>query len=80
MANRHRRGSSGREVAGLTPAEQRRVLENWNDTAREIPEVTLPELFEAQAARTPDATAVVFGNVSLSYADWTSGRTGWRGT
>ena len=68
MANRYRRGSSGRGVAGLTPAERRRVLEDWNDTARVIPEVTLPELFEAQAARTPDAAAVVFEGSWVSYA------------
>jgi nonribosomal peptide synthetase DhbF len=68
MANRHRRGSSGRGVA-LTPAERRRVLEDWNDTARVVPGVTLPELFEAQVARTPGAPAVVFGDVVLSYAD-----------
>ena len=69
MANRHRRGSSGRGVAGLTPAERRRVLEDWNDTARVVPEVTLPELFEAQAARTPDAAAVIFEGVRVSYAE-----------
>ncbi|MDX2705104.1 non-ribosomal peptide synthase/polyketide synthase [Streptomyces sp. PA03-6a] len=49
--------------------ERRRVLVEWNDTASHVPAVTLPELFQAQAARTPDATAVVFGDTELSYAD-----------
>ena len=69
MADRHRRGSSGRGVAGLTPAERRRVLEGWNDTGRVVPEVTVPELFEAQAARTPDAPAVIFEGTQVSYAE-----------
>jgi amino acid adenylation domain-containing protein len=56
-------------VAGLTPAQWRRVLEDRNDTARVIPEVTLPELFEAQVARTPDAPAVVHAGVTISYAE-----------
>ncbi|MFD0381679.1 AMP-binding protein [Streptomyces stramineus] len=49
--------------------ERDRVLRAWNDTARPFPRTTLPELFEAQAARTPDATAVIFGDERLSYAD-----------
>ncbi len=50
----------------LTAAE-RRELAHWNDTAQVVPEVTLPELFEAQAARTPDAPAVITGDEHLSY-------------
>jgi amino acid adenylation domain-containing protein len=56
-------------ITGLTPAERRRVLEDWNDTARVIPETTLPELFEAQVARTPDAPAVIFEGGWVSYAE-----------
>ncbi|HXL18912.1 MAG TPA: condensation domain-containing protein, partial [Streptosporangiaceae bacterium] len=53
----------------LTPEERRTILEEWNDTARSIPASTLPELFEAQAARTPQAVAVVFEERRLTYAE-----------
>src|SRR5579863_8644798 len=46
-----------------------RMLAGWNDTARDVPQATLPELFEAQAARTPGALAVACGDVALSYAE-----------
>ncbi len=52
----------------LGPDERRTILRDWNDTARAIPSATLPELFAAQAAKTPDATAVVFADERLTYA------------
>jgi nonribosomal peptide synthetase DhbF len=52
----------------LTTAE-RRVLAEWNDTTRDVPGTTLPELFARQAARTPHAPAVVFGRTQVSYAE-----------
>ncbi|MEU2340117.1 amino acid adenylation domain-containing protein, partial [Streptomyces sp. NPDC013172] len=58
---------SGLEV--LSAAERRRVLVEWNDTDTTVPQAALPELFAAQAARTPDAAAVVFEGVSVSYAE-----------
>ncbi|WP_255275828.1 non-ribosomal peptide synthetase [Actinomadura madurae] len=39
------------------------------DTARELPARTVAALIEEQVARTPDATAVVFGDTVLAYAD-----------
>ena len=53
----------------LDAAERQRVLSEWNDTAREVPQATLPELFQAQVARTPEATAVVFEDMELSYGE-----------
>jgi len=51
----------------LDERERRQILEEWNETAREMPEATLVELFEEQAGRTPDAVAVVFEDESLTY-------------
>ncbi|MFI0819507.1 amino acid adenylation domain-containing protein [Streptomyces sp. NPDC021098] len=52
----------------LAPAERERVLTGWNDTARPLPPVTLRDLFEAQAARSPDAVAMVAEDITLTYA------------
>ncbi|WP_234343511.1 non-ribosomal peptide synthetase, partial [Streptomyces sp. WM6372] len=58
-----------RSFGVIAADERRRMLVEWNDTVREVPDATLPELFEAQVARTPDAPAVVCGGVELSYAE-----------
>ncbi|MFE2164045.1 amino acid adenylation domain-containing protein [Streptomyces sp. NPDC059447] len=58
---------SGLDV--LEPGEEGTVVDEWNDTARPLPMATLPELFGAQVARTPDAVAVVSGDVTLTYAE-----------
>ncbi|MDL4820041.1 non-ribosomal peptide synthetase [Actinomadura opuntiae] len=49
--------------------ERRRVLVDWNGPAAEVPAGTLPELFAAQAARTPDAPAVAFGGTGCSFGE-----------
>ena len=69
MADVPGRGSPRSRVArALTPAERRRVLEYGNGAAVELPELTWPELFQAQAARTPQAAAVIFEGSQVSYA------------
>ncbi|WP_327745264.1 amino acid adenylation domain-containing protein [Streptomyces europaeiscabiei] len=56
-------------VGLLGVGERERVLVEWNDTARDVPALMLPELFAAQVVRTPGAVAVVDGVRSLSYAE-----------
>ncbi|MBV9449923.1 MAG: amino acid adenylation domain-containing protein, partial [Streptosporangiaceae bacterium] len=52
----------------LSPAERAQFLTAAAGPVRETPAGTFPELFEQQAARTPDATALVAGPARLSYA------------
>ncbi len=52
----------------LGEEELRRVLYDWNETTAEYPgTLCLHELFEAQAARAPEAVALTFGESSLTY-------------
>ncbi|WP_018352467.1 non-ribosomal peptide synthetase [Longispora albida] len=57
------------QVDVLTPAERENVLVTWNDTSTPVQTGTLAALFAAQVARTPDATAVIGDDVTLSYAE-----------
>ncbi|MFJ6695101.1 amino acid adenylation domain-containing protein [Streptomyces sp. NPDC091272] len=45
------------------------VLDGFNATGRTLPATTLIGPIEEQAARTPDATALVFGDQQLTYAE-----------
>ena len=53
----------------LSPAERQQLIVDWNATAHPVPSATLPVLFEAQAARSADAIALVFEEERLSYAE-----------
>ncbi|QNP68636.1 amino acid adenylation domain-containing protein [Streptomyces roseirectus] len=52
------------------------LLEEFNDTARAVPEATFPRVFEARAAEVPDAVAVTDTSVSLTYRQL-DGRAEW---
>ncbi|MDT0610038.1 amino acid adenylation domain-containing protein [Streptomyces lancefieldiae] len=53
----------------LDAGELRRVTADWNATEGPVPDGTLAQLFEEQAARTPDAIAVAGEDTELSYAE-----------
>ncbi|WP_018267988.1 non-ribosomal peptide synthetase, partial [Methylosinus sp. LW4] len=54
----------------LSGPERRRLLIDWNDTSAEFPhDLCIHELFEAQAQRTPDAVAAIFGEDALTYGE-----------
>src|SRR5207248_3497170 len=53
----------------LTEPEQRDVLVEWNHTEKTYPQVCVHQLIEDQVCRTPDATAVVFGEQRLTYQE-----------
>src|SRR5262245_18940024 len=53
----------------LSAAERRTLLQEWNGPERALSAATLPQLFAAQAAKTPDAVAVVFEDEQLSYGE-----------
>ncbi|GAA4033864.1 non-ribosomal peptide synthetase [Allokutzneria multivorans] len=52
-----------------TEAERTRVLTTWNDTGFDVPASTFPAMFQAQAARTPNATALVFEEQRYTFGE-----------
>nr|NCS31657.1 AMP-binding protein [Microcystis aeruginosa F13-15] len=54
----------------LTGVEAKELLEDWNATEKDYPfHQCIHHLFEEQAARTPDAVAVVFEGQELTYQE-----------
>ncbi|MFE6867216.1 amino acid adenylation domain-containing protein, partial [Kitasatospora sp. NPDC057692] len=53
----------------LAPEERARLAEEWNATAAPVRTGSLPALFEAQAARTPDAAALAHDGGEVTYAE-----------
>src|SRR5262249_25389690 len=57
-----------RALPMLPLPERRRLLVEWNDTARHHPtDALVHEVFAAQAARTPEAVAIRFEGRDVSY-------------
>ena len=59
-----------RDLTFLSDAERRRLLVEWNDTAREYPrDRCVHELFEERAALSPEAVALAAGGERLTYGE-----------
>ncbi|MDN0201205.1 non-ribosomal peptide synthetase, partial [Streptomyces sp. S.PNR 29] len=56
------------DIDVLTPEERELLLGTVNGTTRDVPRGTIAAAFQAEVARTPDATALVCGETSLTYA------------
>lgn len=67
---------SEREIAKLallTPEEREQLLVEWNDNRTNYPkDHCIHELFQIQAARTPDSEALIFGEERITYKDLNS--------
>jgi amino acid adenylation domain-containing protein len=58
------------DLSMLPEREKRQLLVTWNDSKKTYPrEICFHHLFEAQAARAPEAVAVVFENQQLTYGE-----------
>jgi amino acid adenylation domain-containing protein len=67
VANPHQRL---RELPLLTADEKQQILVDWNNTASEHDRYScVHRLFEAQAERTPEAVALIFGDQRVTYAE-----------
>ena len=58
------------ELSLLSAGDRRKILEDWNSTeTAEHRYATVPAWFRSQAAETPEATALVMGDITVTYAE-----------
>jgi amino acid adenylation domain-containing protein len=58
------------EIDILSDAERRQLLYEFNDTAADYPRnKTIQQIFEEQVDKTPDNTALIFGDRKMTYAE-----------
>ncbi len=55
------------ELPLLASAEREQIVQGWNATAADFPNLCLHQLIEQQARATPQRTALLFGEHSLTY-------------
>ncbi|MFC4855461.1 amino acid adenylation domain-containing protein [Actinophytocola glycyrrhizae] len=57
------------DVDLLLDGERDLLLTAWNDTARDVPPVTVPDLFEQRTAATPGRTALVAEDATFTFTE-----------
>ncbi|NNJ14519.1 amino acid adenylation domain-containing protein [Pseudomonas putida CSV86] len=57
------------ELSLLDESERQHLLHDWNATATDYSEACIHELIEQQVQATPDAAALILGELQLSYAE-----------
>jgi amino acid adenylation domain-containing protein len=58
------------QLSILTPVERQTLLVDWNNTQVDYAqEACIHKLFEAQVEKTPDAIALIFANLELTYRE-----------
>ncbi|MDB5799952.1 MAG: Non-ribosomal peptide synthase [Rhodocyclales bacterium] len=57
------------ELTELSAREYQQIVVDWNATTADCPGRCVHELFEEQVERTPNASAVVFGDQTLTYIE-----------
>ncbi|NEC17769.1 non-ribosomal peptide synthetase, partial [Streptomyces parvus] len=62
-------GTPVADVDVMAPVERERLLSEWNDSGRDVPDATLARLFADRVAVSPEACALVFGDLAYSYGE-----------
>ncbi len=57
------------EIGLLTESESKRILRDWNETSVAFPDVCTHDLFQQQAAKTPELVAVKHRGQTLTYRE-----------
>nr|QEO74875.1 condensation domain-containing protein [uncultured bacterium] len=57
------------DLSLLTETERHLLLHEWNQTSGPFAAQCLPQIFEAQVERTPDAVALIFQDQALTYRE-----------
>uniref|UniRef100_UPI000A63EACC non-ribosomal peptide synthetase n=1 Tax=Rhodococcus marinonascens TaxID=38311 RepID=UPI000A63EACC len=65
------------DIEILDDHERHQLLVEWNNTAADVPAVTVPTLFEHQAHQSPNRVALISGDRKFTYAELNTAANRW---